>query len=256
MNAGDGLGAYVWERAAHRLSASAACVLPCGAFEQHGHRLPLATDAIIAERLAQRLVERSAPDIVLSRLPVLAYGCSPEHMEFPGTVSLSRTALCETVLSISRSLASHGVRRLIVLNAHGGNSAALESILREIRQDGGVLPLLFDVYRSAAVQSSAWTMDWHAGAIETSLWLALTDDTDGAVHTIDGRDEKPSKDPDWLQYPGWRIPWTAKELAVHGGIGDPHEATAGEGERLIALLAEEWHRGLLAILQWDEERVA
>ncbi len=231
--------------AGERLREADACVLPCGSLEQHGEHLPVGTDAFIAEALAARLIERARPGLDLLLLPPLAYGRSPEHTGFPGTVSLSRVALIETVTSIVEALAAHGARHLLVLNAHGGNSNAIAAILRDVRDRTAVLPLLFDVYRSTAVTSTATPGDWHAGRTETSLYMALVGPPPAPATAPDS--EAP---PPWSALTSLHYPWRAAELSAGGAVGDSAGADAAVGEQLADALIDEALGALRTILAW------
>ena len=101
-------------------------VVPIGATEQHGPHLPLSTDTDIAVSLAARLAVR-VPGVLVA--PALPYGASGEHADFPGTLSLGAHATETVVVELCRS-ADLLARRVLLLNAHGGNAAPLAAPAR------------------------------------------------------------------------------------------------------------------------------
>jgi len=108
-----------WMQVAEHLKGDDRAVLPIGSIEQHAY-LSLATDAILAERVA---VEAAEP-LGVPVFPVMAYGITPNFMGYPGTVSLRVETLCAVVRDALDSLAAHGFRRVLVVNGHGGNAPA------------------------------------------------------------------------------------------------------------------------------------
>lgn len=94
-------------------------VLPVGCVEQHAY-LSLATDAILAERLAVEAAEPAGVPV----FPVVAYGITPNFTAYPGTLSLRVETLCAVVRDLLDGLAAHGFRRVLVVNGHGGNAPA------------------------------------------------------------------------------------------------------------------------------------
>ena len=102
-------------------------ILPTGSFEQHGLHMPLGTDTIIADAICGEISSRKGIPVC----PTLPYGFSPEHLGFPGTIDVGLDAFVSTVSSLVRSLAS-SFERVYVVNFHGGNSSALEAIIREL----------------------------------------------------------------------------------------------------------------------------
>ena len=98
----------------------ATIVWPFGACEQHGPQLPLATDALFADRILNSVFEHLEAALPIWRLPVQSIGFSPEHQPFPGTLSLSAELMLQLVEQVGGQLAAMGVERLVLLNAHGG----------------------------------------------------------------------------------------------------------------------------------------
>src|SRR4051794_22180976 len=101
--------------------ARTVAVLPLAATEQHGPHLPTGVDAIIAEGLMGETAALAPADLDVIALPPQAIGASLEHARFPGTLSLSATAMIDTILAIGAGVASAGLRKLVLVSAHGGN---------------------------------------------------------------------------------------------------------------------------------------
>ena len=199
-------------------------VLPVGSFEQHGRYLPLAADALIATAISERIAE----DYQLFRLPVVPIGCSHEHAGFAGTVSISATTLFAIVNDVASSLAQSGVRRLVVVNGHGGNYV-LSNVVQEANV--GAMPMaLFpvagdwdDARAEAGLETSAHE-DMHGGEGETSILLHRFPDVvrpgfEDADHLANDRRHLLSE--------GMRAYTTS------GIIGRPSRASAEKGERLL-----------------------
>ena len=128
-------------------------VVPLGATEQHGPHLPLSTDTDIAVALASRV-----PGGVVA--PAIPYGSSGEHAGFAGTLSIGQEALELLLVELVRSA---GFRRVLLVNAHGGNLDPVRRAVATLRAEG----------RDVRAWGPSWDGDAHAGRTETSVLLAL-----------------------------------------------------------------------------------
>ena len=122
-------------------------LLPVGATEQHGPHLPLSVDSRIAAALVKRVAEGLPPAFPLSVLPMLHFGVSPEHADFPGTLSLSAETMLAVLMDIGRSVAAAGLTKLVILNSHGGQPQVLDIAAQKLRRECGLLVFPLNGYR-------------------------------------------------------------------------------------------------------------
>lgn len=228
---------------------------PWGAFEQHGPQLPLATDALFAERVALAVAERLEASLPLSLLPVQWLGFSPEHLGFPGSLSLPAPLLIELLVSVGGQLAAAGFERLVLLNAHGGQIALLETAARQLRWRHprlAVLPCF--LWRGPEglgelIPEPERSEGLHAGLAETSLMLHLEPGSTGAERPVEPARVTPPE--------GWSLEgaapcaWLTDELSGSGVIGSAAGASAELGEALFLRLVEGWRRRLESLLRSD-----
>ncbi len=155
-------------------------VLPLGAHEQHGPHLPFDTDTLIAEGLAERLKKALPDSLPVTFLPVEPVGYSIEHMDVEGTKTLSFDEAVNRWLGIAEDLHRQGIRKFVMLNAHGGNSPLMTIVATEARIRFGMLAVATSWTRFG--QPEGWiapedkAIDIHGGDIETSVMLALWPD--------------------------------------------------------------------------------
>ncbi|HUR57525.1 MAG TPA: creatininase family protein [Opitutaceae bacterium] len=215
-------------------------VLPVGAVEQHGAHLPLATDILLAEAVAQRLAEKL--DAYL--LPALAITASIEHRKSKGTVYLRAETLAAVVRDIADSLRQSGFRRLVLANFHGGNWI-LKPTIRELNRawpDFRVILLSPDLPPAVAAQIFEHPVgDVHGGEYETSLMLHLHPQEVRALPSGGPRNFPPQPLLDYFD---------ATELAPEGFWGWPESATAEKGRRAL----EELIVASLRFIQQIEDR--
>lgn len=144
-------------------------VVPVGSVEQHGLHLGLGADWIQAWEIAKRVGERTGATV----LPVMPYGVSGHHKEFPGVITLEPETLQRVVYEILQSLSRNGVERVVFMNGHGGNLGAIVGAAKEARDDFRVLCAIvqwWDVLRSKSIFGHP--AEEHAGYAETALMLA------------------------------------------------------------------------------------
>src|SRR5437588_2471038 len=114
-------------------------VLPLAATEQHGPHLPLRTDVLIGEAYLARVRELLPENIPVIFLPLEEIGISTEHVGFPGTLTLSADTALKTWMAIGQSVARAGIRKLVMVTSHGGNSAAMSIVAQDLRAQSGLL---------------------------------------------------------------------------------------------------------------------
>ena len=200
-------------------------IVPVGSNEQHGPQNPLGTDHLIAEAIALETAKRTG----ILCIPVVPYGVSAHHKQFYGTISVSPENFGRYVKDVCVSLNYYGVRKIVVVNGHGGNRAALLELGRDLRKKGVFLSV-FQWWEAAnKVLPDLFTSDeqGHAAAEETSVNLALHPEyvnIDGAVN------EQPLKLK--VKVEGVSLPMDTVDYTSSGVFGDSKEASAEKG-RLV-----------------------
>src|SRR5512145_2602684 len=126
-------------------------VLPLASIEQHGPHLPLFTDSIIAQEVLRRALRLLPEHVHVWHLPLLAYGKSNEHAGFAGTMTLTSETLIRVLKDIGQSVARSGFRRFAIVNAHGGNTEIVDFVIRDIREQTGLLVFALHLYLRVAV---------------------------------------------------------------------------------------------------------
>jgi creatinine amidohydrolase len=216
-------------------------VLPLGAHEGHGPHLPLETDTLIAEGIVTRLIAALPACLPVTFLPAEPISYSPEHLDVAGTRSLTYAQAIERWLAIASDLSALGIRKLVLLNAHGGNSPLMTIVTTEARVRLNMLAVATSWTRFG--QPEGWiapdrkALDIHGGDIETSVMLALRPDRVDMAKAEDFRSrqsEYASRFRHLRAYGPHAFGWKMSDLNSKGVAGDAGAATAEKGERLLA----------------------
>jgi creatinine amidohydrolase len=215
VSAGRDLTGAVWPT----IRADALVLVPIGSTEQHGPHLPLSTDTVIAQAVAERAAGVLSPVPALVA-PAIAYGASGEHADFPGTISIGHEALHVVITETARSLALWA-GRLVYINGHGGNVATLDAAVSRLRAEG------HDV---AWVGCEAPGGDAHAGFTETSVMLYLAPELVWPSDGVTG-ETRPLAElmPDLVSR-------GVRAVSPSGVLGDPAGASAEKGREILGAM--------------------
>jgi creatinine amidohydrolase len=242
---------------ADRCSDAAVAVLPIGAVEQHGPHLPLSTDLLVADELCRRVVDARGEELDLWLLPSLAYSKSNEHAWAPGTFWLSSTTMLHLLDDLARSLRLTPIRKLAVVNGHGGNSSLLDVACRDIRVHHGLLTFLLHTVlppdQGGPASAHELGLGIHGGEDETTLVLHL------APELVDMRRAERIV-PEWLttyRHIGIggpvRFGWSSDDLSSTGVIGDPSQASPEKGAALFGGMVDTLGQQLAEVARFEFE---
>ncbi|OYR40815.1 creatinine amidohydrolase [Halorubrum sp. Ib24] len=222
-------------------------VIPVGSTEQHGHHLPVATDALLADAVAHLGADRVTGDVPVLVTPPVWSGYSPHHQSFGGTITLGFETLLNMLEDVATSVLDNGFDALLLVNGHGGNSpliSAATSTIGVAHPDAAVLGVTYFTLAAPfidAIRDSDTGGMAHAGEFETSLMLHLYPDH---VRTNE-MDARPLEEPydhalndmfDDGQLSVYR-PFNA--YTDSGAIGAPEAASAAKGQALYEALGDE-----------------
>jgi creatinine amidohydrolase len=214
-------------------------LLPVGAMEQHGPHLPVNTDSLIASAVCSHASAATGAPV----LPCLAYTVSLGHTEkWPGTFAIFHETLINTVRDIARWAVASGWKRMLIINSHFGNDAALRCAVDRLRFElvGRLLVAVRNTWtltQKIAARFSNDAADWHANETETSLLLHIAPEL---VHT--DRLES-SDDPDRTE--GNVFPHMVAHTSTNGVTGRPSLASAESGATLFREICD----ALVALIQ-------
>jgi creatinine amidohydrolase len=219
---------------------AAVAVLPVAAVEQHGPHLPLGTDAVIVDAIVDTALHRCAEGGPVLRLPSQRVGLSPEHAAFAGTLSFDAETVLASWTAIGVSVARAGVRRLVIVNGHGGQGALVDVAAQRLRCQAALLVARCSYYRfplpDGWLTAHEQRYGLHGGLVETSLMLAISPAAvrTGHVATFPSAAEGWERDHPGLEVEGESgLAWQAEDLNPAGVTGDAAAATAEFGARLL-----------------------
>jgi creatinine amidohydrolase len=211
-------------------------ILPTAAIEQHGPHLPVGTDTMIAEGLLDRLRADCPDDLDIRILPVQAVGKSNEHLFARGTLTLTAATALQAWTEIGLSAARAGVRKMVIVNSHGGNLDLVSILSRELRVQAQMLAVKCQ-WSGFGTPEGMYTdhekaFGIHGGDVETSLMLAFRPET---VDMRAARDNRSSAETTLIPPIGpISYGWIASDLGDAGTVGDASIATADKGRATAA----------------------
>lgn len=255
--------ALTWPELDEAISLAKVIILPVGSTEQHGHHLPQDVDTKLASSVAYEAARR-APEQVLV-LPPVSYGYTHHVMDFPGTINIEPSTFVRYLLDITRSVAYHGFKRIIIINGHGSNHPLVEQAGRQtnLQTDALCLTLswwnLISDYWNEEVRTSVIPGGCaHACELETSMYLHV----DGESVRVD---RTAGNIPDYMKLPGgekWQyvdltagtgpatiVDWTSGYTET-GAFGEPEKATAEKGRLVFERAVSEFNE----LIKWFRER--
>jgi len=204
-------------------------ILPTGSTEQHGRHLPLDVDVFLAESVCLEVGKRASDRVLV--LPPISYGLNKHHIDFPGTIHIEPDVFIDFCVNITKSVAYHGFKKMLVVNGHGSNAPLIDLVARRTILETNALCAAV-TYIGLALEAFSTVQDTpvvaHADEFETSLYLHLAPervqmDKAGADQDVVG--EYFSSDSTTnVRFNDYWGRWT--DLGVHG---DATTATAEKG---------------------------
>ena len=219
--------------------AGAVVIIPVASIEQHAEHLPINTDTNICTTLAISAAD-AVDDFPVLVLPTVWMGYSPHHMAYPGSITLSYHTFVEVLSEVAACVHTHGFKKILILNGHGGNSAIVSGLRTKLEAEKNVPVIAYTYWELPGVTQEMKAITetdkgsiGHSGEMETSLQLYLQPDL---------------VDTDQAQW-------------APGAMGDPSSGTREKGERFLnivvdALIAtlKDFHNGTLEDkLVWRRE---
>ncbi len=225
----------------------AIAVLPVAATEQHGPHLPLSVDTDIVNGVVAAALPHIAPALPALFLPTQAVGFSPEHTRFAGTLTLKAETLIRVWTELGECVAASGVKKLVLLNSHGGQVGALDLVARDLRARLGMLvysvnwfglPLLDaqgqDV--NALFSAEEHRFGIHAGEIETSMMRALRPERvrmERAEYFRSTSQDRAERFATLGNGKSAKLGWMMQDYNPEGAVGNAAAATADKGHALL-----------------------
>lgn len=225
-------------------------IIPVAALEQHGRHMPVFTDSMLLGEIVRRAHERLKGKTLL--VPLMWLGNSHHHMDFPGTVSARPRVWLDLLDGLVDNFVTHGFRRIVVINGHGGNDVPSRQTTFEIRQryrDRRDLLILSATYWDLAdpateIEGLHQNQMGHACEWETSMILRLRPDlVKGHTEVSEVKFGNPFR-------PAQRA-WIMPDRSKAGHVGAPAAASPEKGEQLLESFANGLTEFMTRVIGWD-----
>ena len=227
--------------------ARAIAVLPVAATEQHGPHLPLSVDTDIVNGVIVAALPHLPSGLPALFLPTQAIGFSPEHTRFAGTLTLKAETLIRVWTEIGEGVAASGVKKLVLLNSHGGQVGALDLVARDLRARLGMLVYSVNWFGlplrdangkdvNALFSADEHRFGVHGGEIETSMMLALRPGTVRMDKAEDFRSTSQHRAGRFAilgNGKSAKLAWMMQDVNANGAAGNAGAATAEKGRTLL-----------------------
>jgi creatinine amidohydrolase len=243
------------EQLRERAAENAIVIVPVGSLEQHGPHLPVEVDSQLGEHVALRTARKVAalgePVLVT---PVVWTGVSEHHMSFGGTITLDLPEFTAVITGIVKSLLRHGFRRIVLLNAHGGNENALRCIVDELTPKLEI-PLVQFTYWYAAAEAIAAILETqkglqHACEAETAMMMVARPELVAEDRIPLAKTNTTVDVPDIVGGGVYR--WRSiGSRSASGVIGNPEAASIEKGIALFDAISDTLAKKLCTKQLWD-----
>ena len=234
-------------------------VLPTAAIEQHGHHLPLATDTLINNLLLGHALQKLPAEMPVYALPPVHYGKSNEHIGFAGTLAVTASTFMAVLRDLGSSLASAGFKKLVLYNTHGGNTALIDVMARDLRAEFNLRT--FALHGSGGISFEGITPQertygFHAGEVETALLLASVPAlVDTSAYTVNYIADVEKWELLLPENAPATFAWLTRDIAPSGVMGDPRPATAENGARWLDQAATRLAAALEAMVSYPDKHL-
>jgi len=230
-------------------------VIPTGSNEQHGPHLPLETDSKLVWEVVSRALDRLPEGVKAVCTPVIWMGYSTHHLDFSGTISLKPETYINMMFDLCESLVTHGIRKILIVNGHGGNEAALKVAARKVKDKHPEVLIAVTTYWDLVTEMSEWRdagHGCHGCEFETDLMLALRPE----LVDMEAAPENPVKPRSRFYGRGFfegtfvNVIENTAEISASGCCGLPTRASREAGEKLLKTLVDRMTEFLIDFNRW------